>query len=152
MLAAIVMVISFFQSEQRNQLRKIYERLTQLQTPQHHEDPETLRLDRTAYLDALVLLEAELHSSQREFLIPDELNTIDATREMVKTINTKLVDMNEWMGAPFDLKWAETLERLPTLRRLYLNADSQMHVVDVEAEAQPETPKLEAPQHPVSPT
>jgi hypothetical protein len=47
---------------------------------------------------------------------------IEQARDSVKSLNERLMASRDWMGPPFDLEWAEYLDRMPTLKRLYLAA------------------------------
>jgi hypothetical protein len=120
-LAMIIVTLAFTQSEQTSQLRAIYERLAQLKSKEKSlETGDSLRRDRSAYIDNLVVLEADVATSKRDELTEEELFMIQTARGMIKMYNDKLVQMNEWMGPPFDLEWPEQFERFPLIKKIYL--------------------------------
>jgi hypothetical protein len=120
-LALIVVTLAFSQSEQTSQLRAIYERLAQLKAKELVETADSLRRDRSVHIDHLTVLEADVVTTKREDLTDDELMMIETARSMIKMYSDKLVQMNEWMGPPFDLDWAEQFERFPIIKKLYLD-------------------------------
>ena len=61
------------------------------------------------------------------------LQQIDAARDAIKALNDRLMEAKEWMGPPFDLEWAEYLERMPNLKKLYLAADFVKQETPVES-------------------
>lgn len=81
---------------------------------------DLLRQERAGWLDPLILLEGTLNQTSNPQLDEAALQQIDAARTAVKSINDNLMASREWMGAPFDLEWAEYLDRMPTLKKLYV--------------------------------
>lgn len=112
----IAMVMAYAQNTRR--LRDIERHLEKIDETR----PEILRQERAQWLDPLITLEASLNQTKNPQLDEASLQQIDAARVAVKDISARLVEAREWMGAPYDLEWAEYLERLPTLKRLYMAA------------------------------
>lgn len=113
----VAMIVSY--SQQARRLQAIQEQLTKIEDSK----PELLRHERAQWIDPLVLLEVQLNQNKSPILDEAMLQQIDAARDAVKSLNERLVIAKEWMGAPFDLEWAEYLERMPTLKKLYLAAE-----------------------------
>jgi hypothetical protein len=68
------------------------------------------------------------------------------TREQVKQVTEQLKQLDAWRGAPYDLEWAEYLERVPVLKALYLRADMLEPPADVaDAKNAPADPAQPAP-------
>jgi hypothetical protein len=110
------MVIAYTQQTRR--LRSIEEQIAKIEDTK----PEILRQERAQWLDPLITLEATLNQSKEPQLDEAALQQIDAARVAVKDITARLQAAREWMGPPYDLEWAEYLERMPTLKRLYMAA------------------------------
>jgi hypothetical protein len=120
-LALIVVTLAFSQSEQTSQLRAIYERLAQLKAKEQVETADSLRRDRSAYIDQLNVLEADVVTTKRQDLSDEEMLMIETARSMIKMYCDKLMQMNEWMGPPFDLDWADQFERFPVIKKIYMD-------------------------------
>ena len=112
----VVMIFSYTQQSRR--LQAIQAQLSKIEDSK----PEILRQERAQWLDPLVLMEVSLNQSPNPQLDEAMLQQIEAAREAIKGLNERLMAAREWMGPPFDLEWAEYLERMPTLKRLYLAA------------------------------
>ena len=112
----VAMIISY--SQQSRRLQAIQAQLSKIEDSK----PEILRQERAQWLDPLVLLEVSLNQSSDPHLDEAMLQQIEAARDAIKGLNERLMTAREWMGPPFDLEWAEYLERMPTLKRLYLAA------------------------------
>ena len=113
----VAMIISYAQQARR--LQAIQEQLTKIEDSK----PELLRQERAQWLDPLILLEVQLNQNSQATLDEAMLQQIDNARIAIKSLNERLVAAQEWMGPPFDMEWAEYLERMPTLKKLYLAAD-----------------------------
>jgi len=123
LLSFLIVIVANTTNQQSQQLQAIYRRLRQLDGPAYVvEAPEELRKDRAAYLDRLTMLEIDLNQQGRTSLTEDEISKIELARFSIKGFNDKIVAAKDWMGAPFDLEWVEFLDRVPTLKRLYLVA------------------------------
>ncbi|MBU3731874.1 MAG: hypothetical protein FGM26_10090 [Beijerinckiaceae bacterium] len=110
----VAMIISY--SQQARRLQAIQAQLAKIEDSK----PELLRQERAQWLDPLVLMEVQLNQSSEPVLDEAMLQQIEAARAAVKSLNERLVIAKEWMGAPFDLEWAEYLDRMPTLKKLYV--------------------------------
>ena len=80
---------------------------------------DAVRRERSVAHDQLTLLEADLSINPRENLMPEEIETFEASRKSIKICNAELKKMGQWMGLPFDLEWAEIQQRQPQLNELY---------------------------------
>lgn len=118
-IVAVCVVMVYSYTQQATRLQAIQDQLTKIEDSK----PEILRQERAQWLDPLVLLEVQLSQDPHPKLDEAMLTQIQTTREAVKSLNERLMASREWMGAPFDLEWAEYLERMPTLKKLYLAAD-----------------------------
>lgn len=112
----VAMVMAYAQNTRR--LREIESQLAKIEDTK----PEILRQERVQWLDPLITLEATLNQTKNPQLDEAALQQIDGARIAVKDITARLVEAREWMGPPYDLEWAEYLERMPTLKRLYMAA------------------------------
>lgn len=112
----VCVIIVYAYSQQAHKLQEIQSQLAKIES----QKSERLRQERAEHIDPLLLLEGSLNQSQTPQLNEDAFQQIDTARSIVNDINQKLVSLNEWMGPPFDLEWTEYLERMPTLRKLYL--------------------------------
>ena len=110
----VAMIISYAQQSRR--LHAIQAQLAKIEDSK----PELLRQERAQWLDPLVLMEVQLNQSTEPVLDEEMLQQIEAARTAIKSLNERLVTAKEWMGAPFDLEWAEYLDRMPTLKKLYV--------------------------------
>ncbi|MBS7805571.1 hypothetical protein KIH24_13440 [Rhizobiales bacterium TNE-4] len=117
-ILAVCVAMIFSYTQQSRRLQAIQAQLAKIEDSK----PEILRQERAQWLDPLVLMEVSLNQSDRPALDEAMLQQIEQAREAVKSLNERLVASREWMGAPFDLDWAEYLDRMPTLKRLYLAA------------------------------
>ena len=105
-------------------LRQISARLQHLDAPKaaSGRTAESVRRERATALDPLVVLEAGFSTEPREALTPEEISAFEDARRGVKACNAELKRMNEWVGPPFDLEWAEIQSRLPRISALYRRA------------------------------
>jgi predicted Holliday junction resolvase-like endonuclease len=117
LLLCVAMIFAY--SQQARRLHDIQAQLSKIEDSK----PELLRQERAQWLDPLVLLEVQLNQTSNPKIDEAMLQQIQAAREAIKNLNERLVVAREWMGPPFDLEWAEYLDRMPTLKRLYLAAD-----------------------------
>lgn len=115
-ILAVCVAMIFAHTQQARRLQIIQEQLSKIEDSK----PELLRQERAQWLDPLVLLEVQLNQSKEQILDEAMLQQIEAARVAVKDLNERLVKAHEWMGAPFDLEWAEYLDRMPTLKKLYV--------------------------------
>ena len=113
----VAMIMSY--SQQARRLQAIQEQLTKIEDSK----PELLRQERAQWLDPLILMEVQLNQNSQATLDEAMLQQIDNARIAIKSLNERLIAAQEWMGPPFDMEWAEYLERMPTLKKLYLAAD-----------------------------
>ena len=97
------------------------------------------RLIASASLFALLTgcITAEAPSTQ-------ELAVIDKSRSKIKACIDELKRSGDWIGMPFDFEWAEMLDRLPAVNRLYRRAVAM-------AEEQLNAPVVAAPPPPPPP-
>lgn len=126
LIVCVAMVFAY--SQQTRRLQDIQNQLAKME----EKRADLLRQERAGWLDPLILLEGTLNQTAHPSLDDATLQQIEAARVAVKDINDKLMQSREWMGAPFDLEWAEYFERMPTLKKLY-----QAVVFE-----QPDTPEL----------
>jgi len=117
-ILAVCVAMIFSYTQQSRRLQAIQAQLAKIEDSK----PEILRQERAQWLDPLVLMEVSLNQTDRPALDEAMLQQIEQAREAVKSLNERLVASREWMGAPFDLDWAEYLDRMPTLKRLYFAA------------------------------
>jgi len=115
-ILALCVAIVFAYSQQTRQLQEIQDQLAKIES----QKSDLLRQERAQILDPLILIESALNQSSNPQIDAAMLQQIDIARVAVKDINERLNAMREWMGPPFDLEWAEYLERMPTLKKLYL--------------------------------
>jgi hypothetical protein len=80
---------------------------------------DTVRRERAAAFDKLVMLEASLNGQERDQLTAEELDLFEDARRIIKSCNAELKRTKDWMGLPFDLEWAEVKERVPHSGGLY---------------------------------
>lgn len=80
---------------------------------------DTVRRERSAAFDKLVMLEASINGQVREQLTAEELDLFEDARRVIKACNADLKRIKDWMGLPFDLEWAEVKERVPHSGDLY---------------------------------
>lgn len=124
MLLLVVIVGAAIFVQQSGSLRDLRDKLQSVQDDaKKRKNPDTLRRERVAVLDPLLLLETQLNDREPPILEPQELDLITASRERIISISQELKDVQDWIGAPYDLEWVEYLERLPRLKSLYLSAD-----------------------------
>jgi hypothetical protein len=115
-ILALCVAMIFAYSQQARRLHDIQAQLSKIEDSK----PELLRQERAQWLDPLVLLEVQLSQSAETTLDEAQLQQIEAARDAVKSLNERLVAAREWMGPPFDLEWAEYLDRMPNLKKLYV--------------------------------
>ena len=117
-ILAVCLVMIFSYTQQSRRLQAIQAQLSKIEDSK----PEILRQERAQWLDPLVLLEVSLNQSADPKLDEPMMLQIEQARDSVKSLNERLMASRDWMGPPFDLEWAEYLDRMPTLKRLYLAA------------------------------
>jgi uncharacterized protein YoxC len=118
-ILAVCVTVVFAYTQQARRLEAIQDQLNKIE----ESKPEILRQERAQWLDPLILLEVQLNQDANPKLDETAFQKIQDAREAVKNLNERLMASREWMGAPFDLEWVEYLERMPTLKRLYLAAE-----------------------------
>ena len=124
MLLLVVIVGAAIFVQQSGNLRDLRDKLQSVQDEaKKRRNPDTLRRERVAMLDQLLLLETQLNDRDPSILDAQELDLITASRERIMSISQELKAVQDWIGAPYDLEWVEYLERLPRLKSLYLSAD-----------------------------
>ena len=124
MLLLVVIVGAAIFVQQSGSLRDLRDKLQFVQDEaKKRKNPDTLRRERVALLDPLLLLETQLNERDPPILDLQELDLITASRERIMAISQELKVVKDWIGAPYDLEWVEYLERLPRLKSLYLSAD-----------------------------
>ncbi len=132
MVLLVMVAVATLHAQQSRQLRDIQERLEAMGAESKRKE-ESLRFQRTEFMDPLSQLESELIINERKFLTDIELGMILKAREQMKQVIEQLKQLEAWKGAPYDLEWAEYLDRVPVLKSLYLRADLQdpVEVVNV---------------------
>ena len=124
MLLLVVILGAAVFVQQSGSLRELRDKLQSVQDEARiRKNPDTLRRERVAVLDPLLLLETQLSDREPLLLTEEELGLISVSRERIMTISQQLKVLNDWIGAPYDLEWVEYLERLPRMKALYLSAD-----------------------------
>ena len=131
-ILAVCVVVVYAYAQQARRLQVIQDQLAKIED----NKPELIRQERAQWLDPLVMMEVQLNQSKEPVLDEVMLQQIEDARNAVKNLNARLVAAREWMGAPFDLEWAEYLDRMPTLKKLYVDtvfekdeSDASSHVV-----------------------
>jgi hypothetical protein len=122
------LLVFYFQTQQS--LRDITQRVGQLQPQVTVRSPDTIRIERAAHQDRLVLLEADLNQTPREVLDETELTLVDQCRDAIKLCNDELKHTGEWIGMPFDFEWTEIFSRMPTLKARYASSVEALPAVD----------------------
>ena len=124
MLLLVVILGAAVFVQQSGSLRELRDKLQSVQEEARiRKNPDTLRRERVAVLDPLLMLETQLSNRDPLVLSEEELGLIAGSRERIMTISQQLKALNDWIGAPYDLEWVEYLERLPRMKALYLSAD-----------------------------
>ncbi len=121
MVLLIMIAVATLHAQQTRQLRQIEERLEAMGAENKRKE-ENLRFQRTEVMDPISQLESQLINQERKFLTEQEVVSILKAREQMKQISEELKKIEAWRGAPYDLEWAEYLERVPVLKALYLRA------------------------------
>jgi uncharacterized FlgJ-related protein len=121
MVLLIMIAVATLHAQQTRQLRQIEERLEAMGTENKRKE-EGLRFQRTEVMDPISQLESQLITQERNFLTEQEIALILKAREQMKQISEELKQLDAWRGAPYDLEWAEYLERVPVLKALYMRA------------------------------
>jgi hypothetical protein len=123
MLLLVVIVGAAVFVQQSGTLRDIQHKLDLVEEEaKKRKDPEALRRERVAVLDPLMLLESQLYSRKPQTLTEEEIELISTSRTRVTELSEDLKQVEDWLGAPYDLEWYEYLERMPLIKTLYLNA------------------------------
>ena len=118
----LICVVLFYVFTQQS-LNDIANRLTRLQpVAPVARTPDVIRRERAYSHDQIVLLEAELSTSDREDLTEAEVQDIDKARKKIKACVDELKASGDWIGLPFDFEWTEILDRLPHVNSLYRKA------------------------------
>jgi hypothetical protein len=116
----VVLLVIGQQIQQNAQYRAIHQRLEEIRNAELREEKaRKSRAERTAAVERLNILENE-YSVRGGSLTEEELKSIDMARDKIKTVNAELVREDQWLGAPFDLEWAELFDRVPLLKGAYL--------------------------------
>ena len=99
----------------RQDLQALSGRLNALDTAKASppRNSDTVRRERSAAFDKLVMLEASLNGQDRDQLTAEELDLFEDARRIIKGCNSELKRTKDWMGLPVDLEWAEVKERVP---------------------------------------
>lgn len=92
-----------------------------------------VRHERARCHQQLQQLEAELSSTARETLTPEELSLIDYARDEIKKCTDTLKQLNDWMGLPYDQEWVEMLKKLPCINTLYRAAAAAAEAASAQA-------------------
>jgi hypothetical protein len=144
MVLLIMIAVATLHAQQTRQLRQIEERLEAMGAENKRKE-EGLRFQRTEVMDPISQLESELITQQRGFLTEQEIVLILKAREQMKQISEALKQIEAWRGAPYDLEWAEYLERVPVLKALYLRAVQDQVPMEPGENAAPTDPAQSAP-------
>ena len=80
---------------------------------------DLVRREKAHHQDQLLLLEASLARSQREFLSDDEWAMVNAAHRSIERCIGALKQSENWLGLPFDLEWCDLLARMPKVIALY---------------------------------
>ena len=124
MLLLLVIIGAAIFVQQSGNLRELRDKLQSVQDEaKYRKNPDSLRRERVAVLDPLLLLETQLSERNPPVLSEEELSLISGSRERIMSLSQQLKALGDWIGAPYDLEWVEYLERLPRLKALYLSAD-----------------------------
>lgn len=116
-ILAVCVVVVYAYAQQARRLQVIQDQLAKIED----NKPELIRQERAQWLDPLIMMEVQLNQSKEPVLDEMMLQQIEEARSAIKSLNERLVGAKEWMGAPFDLEWVEYLDRMPTLKRLYVD-------------------------------
>jgi hypothetical protein len=144
MVLLIVIAVATLHAQQSRQLRLIEERLEAMGAENKRKE-ESLRFQRTEIMDPISQLESQLINQDRKFITEQEITMILKAREQVKQISDELKKIEAWRGAPYDLEWAEYLERLPVLKGLYLRAMQDQGLMEQTENVAPTVPTQPAP-------
>ena len=82
----------------------------------------------------LVVLEADISKNNRESLMESELKMFDVARHQIKACIAGLKANGDWIGMPYEFEWAEMLERLPNVLKLYRKAEADKQAMEVAQE------------------
>ena len=120
----IVLVIVVQQFQQNRQYAEIQARLREIRDAELREQKaNALRVERTAVMDPITMLEATVQSRSDKALTEEELYQVESARTRVKAITDELMHNQQWLGTPYDLEWHELLERIPLVRGAFLAAN-----------------------------
>jgi len=120
----IVLVIIVQQFQQNRQYAEIQARLREIRDAELREQKaNALRAERTAIMDPITMLEATVQSRTDRSLTDEELYQVEAARTRIKAITDELMHNQQWLGVPYDLEWHELIERIPTVRSAFLEAN-----------------------------
>lgn len=108
----------------RQDLQQLTVRLNTIEAPKTSppRNSDTVRRERSAAFDKLVMMEASFNGQTRDQLSREELDLFEDTRRVIKACNAELKRGQDWMGLPFDLEWAEVKERVPRASAMYRQA------------------------------
>ncbi|MFM1948146.1 MAG: hypothetical protein RL706_167 [Pseudomonadota bacterium] len=127
-------LIFYFQTQQN--FKDLADKLNEIQHPHTGvRSSESLKHELAVQYDVLVLLEAEISKSQREFLTEPELQTFDVARHKIKASIAGLKANGDWIGLPFEHEWVEMLDRLPNVLALYRKAEADKQARELAKEA-----------------
>jgi len=127
LLVLVVLCLLFYMVMQQD-LKAIRDKLGTLEAPSApppSRTAETIRRERSAAHDKIVLLEASLSTQPRDGLTPEEMAAFEDARRVIRACNAELKRTQAWLGLPFDLDWPEVQARLPKLNGLYTQAIKQ---------------------------
>jgi uncharacterized FlgJ-related protein len=144
MVLLIMIAVATLHAQQTRQLRQIEERLEAMGAENKRKE-EGLRFQRTEVMDPISQLESQLITQERNFLTEQEITLILKARERMKQISEELKQLDAWRGAPYDLEWAEYLERVPVLKALYLRAMQDQGLMEQTENVAPTDPAQPAP-------
>jgi hypothetical protein len=122
LLLVLILLLYFFTQQG---FREVVARMGSVPAPaaqaaaEPKRNADAVRRERSVAHDQLTLLEADLSINPREALMPEEIESFEASRKSIKICNAELKKMGKWMGLPFDLEWVEIQQRQPQLNELY---------------------------------
>lgn len=140
MVLLIMIAVATLHAQQSRQLQDIQTQLEAMGAESKRKE-DGLRFQRTELLDPISQLEIQLVTQERTYMTDSELALVLRTREQVKQVTEELKQIEGWRGAPYDLEWAQYLDRVPVLKSLYMRADLEPPEV-VEEVASTETGEL----------
>ena len=122
MVLLIMIAVATLHAQQSRQLNDIQTQLEAMGAESKRKE-DNLRFQRTELLDPISQLEIQLVTQERTYMTDAEIALILQTREQVKQVTEQLKLLEAWRGAPYDLEWAQYLDRVPYLKNIYMRAD-----------------------------